>query len=134
LSIGAGSQPLIGPVAVSSRGVNAAASASAGLSKRPSWSVIAASASADGICAPQACHNDRDKAQGRTAPYGQTPVLPPPISATPAASRARAIRAVGGPPARTYALRPSTASELASAPSTTSHAGTRLPSTTWYRP
>ena len=101
----------------------------------PAWLVVdGADASAEGIWAPQACHSDRDNAHGRIAPYGQVRVFPPPISAIPAASRASATRAVAGPPARTYALRPSTASELASAPSEMSHAGMRTPSTIWYRP
>ena len=133
-SAGAGSQPLTGPVAVSNRGVKAAASATAGRSSRGSFSAVAAAASAEGICAPHACQNDRDSAHGRTAPYGQVSASPPPRAAMPSASRASAVRAERGPPARTYAASPSTASALASAPSTISHAGTRTPSTIWYCP
>src|SRR3569833_542232 len=131
---GAGSQPLSGPVAVSRCGGNTAAAATAGPSRRGRPSAVAARASAEVICVPQACQSERDTAHGRIAPYGQWRASPAPLAAMPVASRSSAVRAGGGPPAVTYALRPRTASDVASAPSTISHAGTFTPCTVWYSP
>ena len=132
---GAGSQPLSGPVAVSRRGVKRGR---VGDRRRRAAAVGAArstaAASADGICAPQACQSERDSAHGRTAPYGhgrrcrRRPSRRCPRRAAPA-PYARRRR----PPARTYARRPEhRLGRLASAPSTISQAGTRTPSTIWY--
>jgi hypothetical protein len=134
-STGAGSQPLSAPPVVSRYGVNVAASRSAGSRRSGLRSTVAARASAAGICAPQPCHIDRDTAHGRIAPYGQFAADGlGAMAAMPSASLPRAVRAFPPPPAVTYADRPSTASALASAPSTISHAGTRAPSTTCHSP
>ena len=61
-------------------------SSTAGSSSDPSPSTSDATASAAGICEPQACHIDRDFAHGRTAPYGQESTSPADISAIPSAS------------------------------------------------
>src|SRR6188472_1549323 len=67
-SAGVGNHPLSGPPAVRSVGVNDDESSSAGSSSDPSPSTSDATASAAGICDPQACHIDRDFAHGRIAP------------------------------------------------------------------
>ena len=68
-------------------------SSTAGSSSDPSPSTSDATASAAGICEPQACHIDRDFAHGRTAPYGQESTSPADISAIP-----RELRIVSRPP------------------------------------
>ena len=52
-----------------------------------------ARARAAGICEPQACHSDRDRAHGYTAPKGQVRVVPSESMAMPSASWLSAVRA-----------------------------------------
>ena len=52
------------------------------------------------IWSPQACHSQRDLAQGSRAPYGQSRTSPSGIRATPSASRRRSSRPRADPPAR----------------------------------
>ena len=57
--------------------------------------------SAAGIWEPHACHSDRDRAHGYTAPKGQVRAVPSESIAMPSASWVSAVRAASLPPAST---------------------------------
>ena len=96
-SIGAGNQPLSGPVDVIKVGSKLTASRTAGRSSDLFLRTVDASARAADVCDAHACQIDGDFAHGRIASYGQESRSPRLIAATPSLNWRSARRAGRSP-------------------------------------